>query len=236
MRSYGQYCPIARASEILAQRWTPLVLRTLLGGADTFNAIAAGVPGMSRSLLTSRLRGLAAAGVITIADDPDGTGSTYRPTEAGRDLFGVLVAMGTWAERWLELGPDHVDPGMVLHLWTTQYLAIERLPGRRVVVRFDFPAQPVASRRLWVIFDGPASEVCRTAPSPDEDLVVTADASALTRWHTGHLDWSDAVRSGDIRVQGPSRLAVALPRWNRRAIFVTDPDDLPPPTGAATTG
>ncbi len=227
MRTYGQYCPIARASEVLAERWTPIVLRTMLTGADTFNAIAAGVPGMSRSLLTSRLRGLERAGVITIGDNPQGQGSTYHPTAAGRDLFGVLAAMGSWAERWLELRPEHVDPGMVLHLWCSQYLATDDLPTRRVVVRFDFPDEPTASRRLWVVFDGDASEVCRTQPGADEDLVVTADAMALTQWHTGHLEWSDAVRQGDIVVAGPTGLARDLPSWNRRAIFVTDPADLP---------
>ncbi len=216
MRTYGQYCPIARASEVLAERWTPIVLRTMLTGADTFNAIADGVPGMSRTLLTSRLRGLERAGVITIDDNSHGRGSTYHPTAAGRDLFGVLAAMGSWAEQWLELRPEHVDPGLLLHLWCTQYLAVERLPTRRVVVRFDFTDQPPPSRRLWVVFDGRESEVCRTAPGTDEDLVVTADAHALTRWHTGHLDWADAVRQGDCRggphAPGPRPAVVEPPR------------------------
>ena len=92
MRNYGQFCPIARGSEILAERWTPIILRNILQGCRTFNQIAAGAPGLSRALLTRRLRALDRAGVIQIRPKPDGHGSLYEPTPAGRDLTGVLEA------------------------------------------------------------------------------------------------------------------------------------------------
>lgn len=224
MKTYGQYCPIARASEVLAERWTPLILRNLLNGATTFTSIAADAPGIPRSLLTSRLRELEQAGVIEIVAKPDGNGSLYRMTEAGHDLSDVIVAIGTWGERWLELGPQHVDPGFVLNSWCNSYLATDLLPEHRVVVRFELPDQPEKTRRAWMIFDGEASEVCRTDPGFEEDLIVTAESKALAEWHLGRIEWTDAIRSERIRVAGAPRLARALPKWNRRSAWAHVPD------------
>ena len=138
MRTYGQYCPIARASEILAERWTPIILRNMLLGSSTFTEIADGAPGLSHTLLTARLRELERAGVVERTRGPSARGWRYVPTDAGRDLAGVMAALGTWGERWMELAPEHLDPGVVLHSWCSWYLDRSRLPSKRVVARFDF--------------------------------------------------------------------------------------------------
>ena len=137
MHNYGQFCPIARGSEILAERWTPIILRNVLMGCRTFNEIAAGAPGLSRALLTRRLRELERAGVLEIRPKPDGHGSLYEPTPAGRDLLPVLLALGGWAERWTRVTAEHSDPGVVLWSWCQEFLRRDLLPDRRVVVRFD---------------------------------------------------------------------------------------------------
>jgi DNA-binding HxlR family transcriptional regulator len=111
MRTYGQYCPIARASEVLAERWTPIILRNLPLGSTTFSEIAAGAPGLSRTLLTTRLRKLERAGVVHTTPSPSGRGSRYHLTEAGQDLAAVMKALGTWGERWTELAPSTSAPG-----------------------------------------------------------------------------------------------------------------------------
>ena len=154
MKSYGQYCPIARASEVLAERWTPIILRNLLLGSTTFSEIAAGAPGISRTLLTTRLRELERVGVVQTTPSPSGRGSRYQLTEAGKDLADVMKALGSWGERWMELAPEHLDPGVVLHSWVSWYLVRERLPERRVIARFQFPGLPRKGGELWIIFDG----------------------------------------------------------------------------------
>jgi DNA-binding HxlR family transcriptional regulator len=217
VRTYGQYCPIARASEVLAERWTPIILRNLLNGTTTFTELADGAPGLSRTLLTSRLRELERVGVVETTPHPMGRGFLYGLTEAGKDLHGVMAAMGKWGERWLELAPEHVDPGMVLHSWIKWYLIHELLPERRVVVRFDFLDLPKKGKRLWVIFHGDDSEICRTDPEFDEDLVVHAQARALAEWHLGRIEWTDAIHAQRIHVSGPRDLARGLPTWNRRS-------------------
>jgi DNA-binding HxlR family transcriptional regulator len=217
MRTYGQYCPIARAAEILAERWTPLILRNLLLGSTTFGQIADGAPGIPRSLLVSRLRALERAGVVEARPNERGRGSRYGLTTAGNDLGGVMLAMGSWGERWLELAPEHLDPGVVLNSWVSWYLARDLLPDRRVVVRFDFPDRPRKADQLWIIFDGERSEICRTNPGYDEDLVVTSESLALSEWHLGRLEWTDALQARRIQVAGPIRWARELPTWNRRS-------------------
>jgi DNA-binding HxlR family transcriptional regulator len=114
MRDYGQFCPIARGSEVLAERWTPIILRNVLLGCRTFNEIAAGAPGLSRALLSRRLRELQRTGVIEVRPKPEGRGYLYEPTRAGRELWTVLGAIGDWAERWTEVGTEHADPESVL--------------------------------------------------------------------------------------------------------------------------
>src|SRR4030095_9321523 len=134
MRTYGEFCPIARGSEILAERWTPIILRNLLLGCRTFNEIAAGAPGLSRALLARRLRELERAGVLEIRAKPNGRGSGDEPTPAGRARVGVLASTAGWAERWTSLTDNHADPDVVLWSWTQTFLRRDLLPDRRVVV------------------------------------------------------------------------------------------------------
>ena len=217
MRTYGQYCPIARASEILAERWTPIILRNMLLGSSTFTEIADGAPGLSHTLLTARLRELERAGVVERTRGPSARGWRYVPTDAGRDLAGVMAALGTWGERWMELAPEHLDPGVVLHAWCSWYLDRPRLPPKRVVAKFDFPDLPRKGGLLWMIFDGDRSEVCQHDPGFEVDLYVQAESRALAEWHLGRLEWDEALRTARIQVSGVRELARALPTWNRRS-------------------
>lgn len=214
MRSYGQFCPIARGSEIFAERWTPIILRNLLLGCRTFNKIAAGAPGLSRALLTRRLRELERVGLVDIRPKPDGRGSRYEPTAAAEALAPVLEALGDWAEQWTDLTTEHADPDAVLWSWVQSYLRTEVLPERRVVVRFDFHNR--GRRTVWLLVERRGAEICRFDPGFGDDVTVTIeDPMAFARWHLGAVAWGDAVRSGAIIVDGPPDLRRALPTWNR---------------------
>ena len=217
MRRYGQFCPIARASEVLAERWTPIIIRNLLLGCTTFNAIADGAPGLSRGLLSTRLRELERAGVIKIRAKGDRHGSTYEPTEAGRELWKVLLALQQWGTTWVELTPEHAHPGVVLWAWATGYLRRDRLPDRRTVVRFDYPTLRGPGSQGWLLVERGDAEICEKHPGGDEDLVVRVhEPLAFARWHLGEIEWRDALRSGAIELTGRRDLARALPTWNRR--------------------
>lgn len=217
MRTYGQYCPIARASEIFAERWTPLIVRNLHVGCRTYSEILAGAPGLSHTVLTQRLRHLVRAGIVQVSDTRVPGRARYELTDAGRELWPVLSALGAWGERWVELRDEHTNPRFVLWTWSTVYLAHANLPDRRVVVRFELTDQPPGQRSIWLVVNPKDAEVCTKPPGFDEDLVVETTAKTLTYWHTRRLRWTDALREGDIRISGSRQLARMLPTWNLRA-------------------
>ena len=213
--SYGQYCPIARGAEIFAERWTPVIVRNILLGCETFTQIQRGAPGIPRSLLVQRLGRLERYGVVE--RDVERGRVRYRPTEAGRELWSVCEALGVWGARWLEAAPEHLDPYVAL--WSMcNNLAQDRLPAMRTVVRLEFRNSPTRVDRFWLLLEGGHGEVCAKAPG-EEDLLVRADAERFVRWHMGHLSWRAASAGGGIEVTGPRDLVRAFPNWNRRSSF-----------------
>jgi DNA-binding HxlR family transcriptional regulator len=216
MRTYGQYCPIARGAEIFAERWTPLIVRNLHLGCRNFSDILEGTPGLSRTLLSQRLKQLERLGVVESPAKPDARGHHYKLTSAGHDLFRVCQSLGEWGARWLEIAPEHLDPFVAL--WSMcNALRKDRLPNRRVVIRFDF----IGSRRerYWLLIELGDTEICKTHPGFDEDLYITAEAEAFVKWHAGQLSWVQATGDGRIQLDGPPSLVRAFPSWNARSMF-----------------
>jgi DNA-binding HxlR family transcriptional regulator len=213
--TYRQYCPVARASEILAERWSLLIVRNLLFGASTFTDIANGVPHMSRSMLVKRLRELERNGVIVSTPKSTGQGSRYRLTEAGQDLAGVVDGLGAWAERWVELRPEHTDPGFALWVWCQVQLDPDALPRERTVVAFEFPDERAGNRRFWLLIEDGGAELCTRDPGGEPAAEVVAGSVAFIDWHRGALAWSDALRSGSIRIRGRRSVVRGFPSWNR---------------------
>lgn len=209
-RGYGEYCPIAKASEVLGERWTPLILRNIHLRCHTFTEIHRGCPRMSSTLLTQRLRSLERDGVIERVPAPSGRGSLYYLTPAGQELIDVIIQMGAWGARWLDLGPRDYEPDIVLWGWA-RFIDTDKLPSTRVVVRFDLTDRP--RERFWMLVDRPESEVCVKHPGLDEDLVVTTDCVTLTDVHRGRIGFGAAIASGKIRIDGSPALARAFPSW-----------------------
>src|SRR5262249_317404 len=160
--TYRQYCPIARASEILAERWSFLIVRNLMFGATTFTEIANGVPHMSRSMLAKRPRELERNGVITSPPKANRQGSTYALTADGADLAPVVDTLAEWATRWVDIRPEHTDPGFALWAWCQVQLDHDALPDGRVVVAFTFPDERAGNRHFWLLVDNGDAEVCAT--------------------------------------------------------------------------
>ena len=217
VRTYGQYCPIARGAEIFAERWTPLIIRNLHLGCASFSGILEGAPGLSRTMLSQRLKQLEGLGVVESSTKPDGRGHHYKLTSAGHDLFTVCQSLGEWGARWLEIAPENLDPFVAL--WSMcRALRRERLPDRRVVIRFDFTGRR-RHERYWLLIELGDTEICKKCPGLDEDLCITADAETFVRWHAGQLAWAEATREDRIKLQGPTWLVRAFPTWNARSMF-----------------
>lgn len=216
MSTYRQYCPVAMASEVLAERWNPLIVRNLMFGADTFSAIANGVPSMSRSMLAKRLDELQRGGIIDVQRKRDGRGHNYRLTEAGADLAGVISAMAMWGQRWAEVTKKQSDPAYALWAWCQVQLNRSTLPDGRVVVAFTFPEERPSNRRFWILIEHRDAELCYSDPGGQPDLSVEARSQGFVDWHRGARSWRDVLRAGDITLDGPQRLRRAFPTWNLR--------------------
>ena len=209
MKGYGQYCPIARASEVFAERWTPIIVRNISLGCHSFNEILSGAPGLSKSLLSERLRTLERVGVIDTMPNPRGRGSLYQLTPAGAELAGVCKALGVWGARWMELELEHLDPVPVL--WAkTRGWDVEKLPVQRMVIRFDLVDH---DKPLWILAQPTGAELCAKHPGFPEDLVVSTDCETLTMWHTGTISYGAALRAGRVTMEGPRSLIRSLPEW-----------------------
>jgi DNA-binding HxlR family transcriptional regulator len=217
MKGYGQFCPVAVAAEIFAERWTPLILRELFCGATRFNEIRGGIPLISRSLLMMRLHQLEDAGVVASQPLAGGRGRAYRLTPAGHEFREVVDGLGVWGQRWAsgQFNLENLDVGVLM--WDMRRrIDRTRLPDRRVVVRFEFRGVPPRCRAIstsWLILEKPEVDVCIKDPGFDVDLVVTADIATMARVWMGAADFQHAVRSGGVRLDGPRALVQAFPRW-----------------------
>jgi DNA-binding HxlR family transcriptional regulator len=217
MKGYGQFCPVAKAAEIFAERWTPLVLREFVCGSHCFSDFHRGVPLMSRTLLAQRLRQLEDAGIVRSAAKAKGRGREYFLTPAGEELRPLIERLGEWGQRWArsQINADDLDPGLLM--WDIhRRLNIERLPAHRVVVLFDFRGVPKAWRAVrsfWLVLQGSDVDLCLKDPGFEVDLVVDADLAALTKVWMGNVRLGDAMRSRLVTLVGPTVLVRAFPGW-----------------------
>jgi DNA-binding HxlR family transcriptional regulator len=218
MADYGRFCPVSLASDVLADRWTPLIMRELILGSTRFNDIARGLPGISRSLLVQRLRHLERKGVLETWPSPGGRGHEYHLTAAGKDLEPVIIALGRWAVEWLydDLAFEEVD-AVTLTWWLHRRIDTEVLPDRRVVVQLDHTEPEAVS--IWVVLDRREASVCIQPPGFDVDVLVRATTPTLAHVFNGLDTWRHAVAAGSVQLDGPPTLCRQLPRWFQPSPF-----------------
>ena len=207
---YQQICPVSLASEVIAERWTPLILREIvLFDRHHFSEIQHGVGRISQSLLTTRLHTLEEAGIIERRPNRFGRGWEYHPTQAGRELEQVLNDFGIWAQHWVELRQEHCDPAYLMQTLHS-LLRLDRLPAEPTTVRFEFFREP---KIYWLVLDGAHPELCYYDPGRNVDLVVSVDEQVFGAVILGRARFADAVAQGDIRLDGPPGLVRAFPTW-----------------------
>jgi DNA-binding HxlR family transcriptional regulator len=207
MRGYGQYCPIALAAEVFAERWTPIIIRNLYLGCARFNEILDGAPGLPRSVLSQRLRNLERAEVVERA------AAGYALTPSGVELAQVCLELGAWGARWRDVRPEDQDP--YLALWMlSRMIAPDSLPRRRVVVHFHVTGRRPPNR-FWLVLSSAGNEVCAQSPGFVEDGQVTTDTASLVRWYAGEVTLGAAQRAGGMSVDAPNWLVKQLAAWGR---------------------
>ena len=203
-RGYGQYCPIARAVEVIGERWSLLILRDMLIGATRFNDIARGNPGLSRSLLSKRLRQLERAQIVEHVED------RWLLTDAGRDLEDLVFGLGRWGARWQFEEPreDELDPGLLMW-WVHDRLDYTALADRRVVIEFRFSDH---RDRFWLLRDAQGPSVCKFDPGFGVDATVRSDVRTMYQVWLGKRNLREALRAGELEIDGTPAVARRLPK------------------------
>lgn len=209
MGSYGQFCSIARAHEILGGRWTLLIVRELLCGAARFNDIRRGIPRISRTMLSERLQALALAGAVTHRD------GAYALTAAGQELAGLVMALGNWGQRWLPRDAAHEDLDLEPLLIDMQRrVRHEALPRAPLVVRVALRGHAVR----FLLLKPSEAAFCTQNPGFPESLALGGPLAALAGWWRGDTDFPAARRAG-LTLAGPRPLVRAFPTWFQRYLL-----------------
>jgi DNA-binding HxlR family transcriptional regulator len=214
MKSYGQFCPVAKAAEVFCERWTPLILRDLSLGATRFCELQRGVPLASPTLLSQRLKLLEAEGIVARRRSASGRSWTYHLTDAGREFTPIVLALGTWGQRWARraLAQHEVDLGLLL--WALERGARpDALGPDRTVVEIELTDQPKAKRRWWFLNENGICELCLKKPDRDSDLFIGVTLQDLIYIWRGDLKLSTAIGTGRLEVHGTARARRGLSRW-----------------------
>lgn len=219
VKSYGQYCPIARTSELFAERWTPIIIRNLLAGCSTFTELRLGAPGIPKALLAHRLAMLEREQIVDASPNPSGRGSVYGLTARGRDLHRVTTAMGEWGARWLEIEPHHLDPAYAL--WATSKLIdASDAPRDGLVVRVNLQG---VRDRYWIVVRPSGAELCTAYPGREENLVLETDVETLVAWNNRQVSLAQARRRGRWNLIGQPIVVKRFEAWLRPSPFAGVP-------------
>lgn len=217
-RGYGQFCPVAMATEVLGTRWTILVLRELICGSTRFNELRRGVPRMSPALLSKRLTELEAHGLISRSRGADSGAPVYRLTQAGEELRPVIMSLGSWGQRWLEsqLSLRNLDPSLLM--WDMRRnLKPDALPERRITIQFLYPKLERGQRKWWLVVDKTAAhgpvDLCMLDPGHEIDVHVVTDLRTMTAVWMGITSVREAVDSGQLRLSGAPELTGRIDEW-----------------------
>ena len=231
MKKYGQYCPVAKAAEILTERWALLVLRELIMGSSHYNDIRRGVPLISPSVLAQRLKTLEQSGIIECDRSSDGRSSEYKLTPAGRELEPVIQAFGIWGQRWVRdrMHEDDLDAGLLM--WDIhRNIQTKHLPDKRTVLYFEFADARKGMKRWWLVVDHGEVDLCFEDPGYEIDLAVFADLHCLTRIWMGDVDLASMCSTGKVRLEGQRQLKQTMTQWLGPSPFAAVKAAAPAPT------
>jgi DNA-binding HxlR family transcriptional regulator len=213
--SYKQFCPVAMAAEILCTRWTVVLLRELIAGSTRFNELRRGVPRMSPTLLSQRLKELEVAGIVTRKSGLERGAFEYQLTAAGHELGPIVEAFGVWGQRRIEshLSLQHLDPQLLM--WDMRRnLNTTPMPKKRSVVQFSYPERPATQRSWWLIIDPAESvDLCSIDPGFDVDLYVAVDLRTMTAIWMGLDTVRAAIDNQRMMLTGNRQLASAMQSW-----------------------
>ena len=214
MKTYGQFCPLAQATQLLCERWTLIIVRELIAGSTRFGELQKGAPLLSPTLLSTRLKLLVKAGVIELHGGK--TNHTYHLTRAGQELRPIIELLGVWGHHWARSNLNDGDLDAGLLMWD-MHRSVDSgvFPDRRIVVQFEYPDAPKGARDWWLVSENGEIDLCLNDPGYDVDIVIRCSLKTMTEIWTCQRRFNDAVKRRTVDVKGDSRLADRLQDWLR---------------------
>lgn len=210
---YGQFCPIAKATELLGEKWTFLILRELLMGSTRFNEIQRGLSLISPALLARRLKSLEDNGLLMRRKIQGQRGYEYFPTEPTTELLPILLNLGDWGMRWAKdyLTDEDYDVDFLM-LCMRRSIQLERLPGGGAVLKFKF-LDIQDNPNWWVVVSGTDVDICTKDPGKDVDVYFTTSVSTMSHVWLGDRSYKDAIESEELLVVGPPAFTRNITKW-----------------------
>lgn len=221
--NYNQFCPIAKAAEILGERWTILILREVLMGGRRFNTLQRGLGDVSPALLTKRLRQLEEQNMIIRRKIPGQKGYEYYPSDACEALLPVLFALGEWGVIWAKNSIlDQDFDAEFLMLYLERSIDRDKIKGQETVIKFRF-TDLIEQRDWWLMIKPEAAEVCLKDPGRDIDVFFNCTVRTLSEIWMGDRTYRDAIKAGDLIMDGDPALTRNVSGWLRPGMFAESP-------------
>lgn len=217
--SYKQFCPIAKAMEVVGERWTLLVVRELLMGSSRFNEFQRGLPGISPTLLTKRLADLEEKGLLIKKRIQAQKGYEYFPTDPCKSLLPVLEQVGMWGLQWArdQMLDEDFDPELLM-LYLERSIQPDKLPGTLTVIRFNFiDVQDYPN--WWIVVEGEAVEVCTKDPGKEVDVYFNCCVRLMCELWMGDVSYKQALSDGRLQLIGPKALTRNVSAWLAPSVF-----------------
>lgn len=228
---YGQFCPIAKATEILGERWTILIVRELLMGGRRFNELQRGLGGISTALLTNRLKSLEDQGMLVRRKASGQKSFEYHPTQACEALLPVLISLGEWGICWAKHTLIDKDFDVeFLMFYLERSIDASAIPGSNAVIKFHFTDLD-EQRNWWLLVSKDAVDLCLKDPGKDVDVYFTGEVRTMHDVWMGERTYRDAIKSGDLDIQGDNALTRNVRAWLKPSVFEQSPRT---PTGSVT--
>lgn len=216
---YGQFCPVAKAMELLGERWTMLILRELHMGATRFGELQRGLSLISPTILTKRLNDLTSAELVLRKKIPGQRGYEYVLTEAGNETLPLIIAIGEWGMRYArgDLRDTDMDVELLM-LYLQRSIKTDRLPGKQSVIRFQFTDLKKLNN-WWLIVKDNKVDICLEDPGKDVDVYFTTDLRTMIDCWMGDESYRSAIADQRLNLVGPSALTRNIQTWLADSVF-----------------
>lgn len=220
MEKYYQFCPVAKATEILCEKWVILILREFMMGSTRFGQLRKGLPKISPSILSRRLKALEDQGVIIKIKKRDDSGYEYHLSESGEELRSIVLGFGKWGHRWVKnkIIDEDLDAGFLL--WDMcRRLNIDYFGDERVVINIEFSDQDDRDRCWWMVIENGEIDLCFEDIGYEPDIIIITTLITMTQVWLGYENLNKMIEKRKVKMMGAKKHLKNISQWIGRSTF-----------------